>query len=325
MAQLRVMTWNVQNLFEVGAEDGPDSQADFNVKIASLVAVINDTRHHVLALQELGPEPALIALQNALGHSMAHRTIGEPDARGIRVGFLSTRVIHNPTHIRPFPTGLLPIQASDDPPGPDGPRLMNQMGRGGLQITIRANNTDVHIANCHLKSKLLTFPGGRFSTNDQDERARFGSYALYRRASEATTLRAHLNQQLNDQGRTEPVILCGDMNDEVDAATTQILNGPPGSEIGTVGFDREDQGDGSRMWNLAPLIPEQSRFSRVYRGRGELIDHIFASHFLVANNHTVTVDTYAAEGQLPSIDDNPNARRGDPGSDHAAVLATFDF
>jgi hypothetical protein len=68
------------------------------------------------------------------------------------------------------------------------------------------------------------------------------------------------------------VILAGDLNDEVDAATTQILNGPTGSEIGTVGFGRPDRGDGDRMFNLAPLIPEPQRYSRVYRGRQELID-----------------------------------------------------
>ena len=48
------------------------------------------------------------------------------------------------------------------------------------------------------------------------------------------------------------MILTGDMNDELDAATTQILNGPTGSEIGTAGFGRPDTGDGDRLWNLAP-------------------------------------------------------------------------
>jgi hypothetical protein len=32
----------------------------------------------------------------------------------------------------------------------------------------------------------------------------------------------------------------------------------------------------------------------------------------------------AAPG-MPSIEDNPNARQGEPGSDHAAVVATFHF
>ncbi len=113
------------------------------------------------------------------------------------------------------------------------------------------------------------------------------------------------------------------MNDEMDAATTQILNGPPGSEIGTVGFGRPDDGDGDRMWISAPLIPEERRLSRVYRGRPELIDHIFVSHLLAGR--TMAVSTAAAEGTSPSIEDNPNARRGKPGSDHASVIATFDL
>ena len=189
---------------------------------------------------------------------------------------------------------------------------------------MRANGRDVHIVNTHLKSKLLTFPGG-FTPADEDQRARFAAYALYRRASEATTLRTHLDGLLAGGGRDKPVILLGDMNDEPDAATTLILNGPPGSEIGSVGFDQPDQGDGDRMWNTAPLIPEPKRFTRLYRGRMELIDHIFVSHFLVTGTRTVEVTTVTAPQGMPSIDDDPNARIGEPGSDHAAVVATFDF
>ena len=60
-----------------------------------------------------------------------------------------------------------------------------------------------------------------------------------------------------------------------------MLLGPPGSEIHTPGFDRPDQGDLCRLWNLAPLIPEARRFTRIFRGRGELIDHILVSRALV--------------------------------------------
>jgi len=327
MGEFRVMTWNVQNLFEVGAPDGPDTQAEFAAKVASLAAVIDGTEPDVVCLQEIGTDGALAALQNALGHRMQHRALGASDDRGIRVAFLSTRVLQDLVDIRPFPAGLLPVQVGDDPDGPDGPPTMNQMGRGALQCTVRANDRDVRVISCHLKSKLLTFPGGRFNARDEDERARFSAYALYRRTAEATTLRAHLTAELAGTGRDEAVILAGDMNDEMTAATTLILNGPPGSEIGTQGFQQPDNGDGDRMWNLAPLIPESERFSRVYRGRPELIDHIFASRFLVEESNLESVSTVMAAGlaALPSIDDNPDARRCEPGSDHAAVIARFDF
>jgi hypothetical protein len=57
------------------------------------------------------------------------------------------------------------------------------------------------------------------------------------------------------------VIVLGDLNDVPEAATTQILHGPPGSEIGTGGFDDDDKGDGRRLWILALRIPENQRFS----------------------------------------------------------------
>jgi endonuclease/exonuclease/phosphatase family metal-dependent hydrolase len=135
----------------------------------------------------------------------------------------------------------------------------------------------------------------------------------------------HLDGLLAGGGREKPVILLGDMNDEVNAATTLILNGPPGSEIGSVGFDQPDQGDGDLMWNTAALIPERQRFTRLYRGRMELIDHIFVSHFLVSDTRITEVTTVTAPQGMPSVDDNPNERIGEPGSDHAAVVATFDF
>ena len=48
--------------------------------------------------------------------------------------------------------------------------MMNQMGRGGLRVTVRANNRDVHMVTAHLKSKLLTFPGGSFTPQTRTAR-----------------------------------------------------------------------------------------------------------------------------------------------------------
>jgi len=37
----KVMTWNVQNLFNVGAPSGPPTQTIFDAKIQGLAAIIN--------------------------------------------------------------------------------------------------------------------------------------------------------------------------------------------------------------------------------------------------------------------------------------------
>ena len=134
------------------------------------------------------------------------------------------------------------------------------MGRGALQCGSTSAGTRVDLVTCHLKSKLLSFPaaGSRRATRGARELRRLRAD---RRAAEAATVRVPANALLEGHGDAAVVVL-GDLNDEPLAATTQILLGPAGSEIGTGGFDQPDQGDPRRLWNLASLIPEEQRFSR---------------------------------------------------------------
>jgi hypothetical protein len=70
------------------------------------------------------------------------------------------------------------------------------------------------------------------------------------------------------------------------------------------------------LWNLSLRIPEAQRFSRIYRWRKELIDHIFVSHALVgkiAQDHVTTDAADAAGPTPPSMTTRPNAAaRPDP-------------
>lgn len=113
------------------------------------------------------------------------------------------------------------------------------------------------------------------------------------------------------------------MNDEVEAATTLILNGPPGSEIGTVGFDQPDLRDGDRLWNLAPLIPEAALLPSVPTSHGTYRPHLRQPLPRDRNADDRRHDGGRRTGH--SVEDNPNERQGEPGSDHAAVVATFDY
>jgi endonuclease/exonuclease/phosphatase family metal-dependent hydrolase len=177
------------------------------------------------------------------------------------------------------------------------------------------------VVTCQLKSKLLTFPGGRFNTSDEGERARFGAYALNRRAAEAVTVRAAATRLLGADGPPAAVVVLGDLNDGPEAATTQILYVPPGSQLGTDGYQRPDGGDRQRLWNLAGRIPPDQRFSRMHHGERELIDHILVSHALIA--HIGDGDVTTGPGPTPSITDNPTARRDAPASDHRPLIATI--
>ncbi|MFI1208198.1 endonuclease/exonuclease/phosphatase family protein [Streptomyces sp. NPDC020802] len=311
-------TWNLENLYRPGGAFGPRTEAAYKAKLTSLAAVVRELDPTLLGVQEVGDPEALEDLAGMLDGDW-HIVLSEhPDSRGIRVGFLSRTAPRTITDTNDFPAPLRAVQGDDD--GEPVPRT----GRGILAVEVAAQGLTLSVAVCHLKSKLLTYPGKRFQPRDEGERARYGAYALFRRAAEATTLRTVADGLLDGKGKTRNVAVLGDLNDEVTAATTQILQGPAGSEIGTVGFERPDQGDAARLWNIAPLIPEEQRFSRVHAGRPELIDHILVSRLLL--DHVTGAGTGAPvqEAPLPSVDEDPAARRDAAGSDHAPVWARIE-
>jgi endonuclease/exonuclease/phosphatase family metal-dependent hydrolase len=313
----KVMTWNVENLFRPGAPSGPPSQAIYDAKITGLASMINDQAPDALALQEIGDPAALDDLVNHLSGTWHRRVSTHPDQRHIRVAWLVRRAISEPQDILNFPAHLQPVQVDDTG------NTLSVMGRGGVAISVATDSGNpVRLVTTHLKSKLLTFPDGRFQPHDEDERARFATYALHRRAAEAATLRVWVTVALGGMGENRPLILTGDLNDTEQAATTQLLLGPPGSEMGTPGFDQSDQGDHQRLWNLASRMPDGKNYSRINHGRKELIDHVLVSAALVKPLDSITVEAVFRE-PLPSITTDPNARLDKPSSDHAPVVATF--
>jgi endonuclease/exonuclease/phosphatase family metal-dependent hydrolase len=351
MTTFKLMNWNVENLF-LPDPSKPESQHAFQAKLIKLAAEIDQEKPDVLALQEIGPNGALAALQQALTHSMPHAAEGDPEAggepsRAIRVAILSTKPFSAIRIISPFPDLIRPVQQKDpvfDKPGtPADESLLAAMGRSALEVVVEIGGTEVTVITAHFKSKLISYPRpkGNFAPKDEDERYRYAAYALYRRTGEALTIRDRLNAILSagagepdpDQGlgREKAVVFCGDLNDQPDAATTQIIQGPMGSELETAGFGSSDKGDGYRMWNLAPRLnftpdgqpPAKPPYTRVFKGRGELIDHIFASHRLVNPENIPEARTVVASNRLPSVNEVPSERKSDPASDHAAVVATF--
>ena len=327
MAVFKVMTWNVENLYEPGTKYGPDTVEEYQNKLRSLTDLILFLDPDVLAVQEVGSPVAFQDLMNAMpGCYPDHRLSSHADARGIRVGFLSKFPILGATEIVEFPEAGIPSVPGLDSNG--NLKDISLMGRGALSIQIFPQpDFSVHLITAHLKSKLLTYPSPpdhpRYNPRDENERAQVAGMALLRRTAEAVTVRVQANQILEHNASTALIVL-GDMNDVTEAATTQILQGPSGSEIGTRGFNQPDKGDDTRLFNLAALIPEERRYSRIENGHKEMIDHILVSQEMLPGTprRVPGVDSYV-DDPLPSVTNNPTERRGKPGSDHAPVMATF--
>jgi predicted extracellular nuclease len=318
---LTVATWNLENFLLPGAEGGPTSQQAFDDKVAHLKQTIELINPDVLGVQEVGQPAALDKLRDELAGGWHAISSQHPDGRGIRTGFLSKLPFTASEDVVAFPASLKPIQQKDDG------TTEHEMGRGALRVRVQHGGVDIDLISCHLKSKLLSFPGHKpgttsFQPKDEDQRARYGAYALYRRAAEAATVRSYVDGLLDGHGADRALVLLGDMNDEASAATTQMLQGPPGSQIGTGGFDHPDGGDGNRLWNLAPLIPEGEGWSRIFEGKHELIDHLLASRKLVGPNNLPGVRVHH-QGAV-SIGVDPKPRVDEPASDHDPVFAHFN-
>jgi hypothetical protein len=131
-----------------------------------LAGTIRDLAPDVLAVQEVGDPQALQDLAEAISAGYDHRATAAPDGRGIRVGFLSRLPLQNVREVAAFPAKLRGIQTDDSD------AVATAMGRAALIAEVTAEDRTLTMVTCHFKSKLLTFPGNRFSPRDEGERGR---------------------------------------------------------------------------------------------------------------------------------------------------------
>ena len=332
-----VMTWNLEN-FGRPADDAPQAAKDqYSGKLGQISELIAGAGPDLVGVQEVLADPEDLAPQvfddllAALGAEWNGCLSGRPDERGIRVGWLSRGQLTEPTTVADYPHGV-PATTVDD----QG-TMITTTKRGALAVTYtRGDGLTVHALTVHLKSKLLSFPSSdpghpRFDTDDEGERARFGLYALDQRAAEAATMRAWATDRLQGQGQQRPVLVCGDFNDTPQAATTQILLGPPGSQLGTGGYSQPDAGDGNRLWDLAPKMPAgdpvtgdgAANWSRIDNGVKELIDQILVSHLLV---HALdSTESLPMDGIVSATADPASLTGMSAPSDHRPVIARFNL
>lgn len=317
-----VLTWNIENFAKRDEQGQPNAR--YPDKLQYVADRIRAEAPDVVALQEVLDEDALDDLATATG---LRAIAGTPDGRGNRVAFLVRRSATSESITDyDLPAGTV-VQAYDEHAKVEP---SSRLSRPPLVARVKHGNETVVVFNAHLKSKLHTYPGGGFSTSNEELRAGVGFFDLTRRAAEAATLRAHVNTELK-QGH--PVIVVGDLNDGPHAATTEILYGPPGSQLSTPedaqrassGFNREDSGDPQRLFNVTKLVPESERWSRKTNNVRELIDHVLSSAQLLPRQGDLrTVPTIKIHNaELDSIGDQPRKDSGIP--DHAAIVARFDL
>jgi predicted extracellular nuclease len=167
----------------------------------------------------------------------------------------------------------------------------------------------------HLKSKRPTnIPGQKLDTFTWRTAAGWAEgffVSSLKRMSQALEVRWLVDQILDDDPDAW-IIVAGDFNAEPTAVPVLAIRG-----------DVESTGNGDLAGRvLVPIeqtIPEPSRFTLLYQGRGEMIDHMLVTRSMLAYYRGSEIHNEVLHDESLAFADD----RKFPESDHAPVVASF--
>lgn len=169
----------------------------------------------------------------------------------------------------------------------------------------------------HLKSKIPTdIPGQKidgFTWKSADSWAEGVFISSMKRMSQAVEVRRVVDRILTDDS-TARIVVAGDFNATPDEVPVLAIRG-----------DVEDTGNGDLAGRvLVPIehtIPEPARYTLYHHGKGQMLDHMLVTRNLLAHYRSSEIhnELLHDESAAFAID------RKFPESDHAPVVATFEF
>jgi predicted extracellular nuclease len=179
------------------------------------------------------------------------------------------------------------------------------------------NGTRLHVINVHLESKIPTdIPGQKidnYTWRSADAWAEGSFLSSMKRMSQALEVR-RLVDQILDADPNAQIGVAGDFNAAPDEVPVMAIRG-----------DVENTGNadlvGRVLVPIEPTIPAPARYTLYHQGRGEMLDHMLINRNLLAHYRGSEIhnEILHDESAAFAID------RKYPESDHAPVVATFDF
>lgn len=186
-----------------------------------------------------------------------------------------------------------------------------------LHVELELAGTSLRVINVHLESKISTDISGQkvdnFTWRSADGWAEGSFISSMKRMSQALEVRRLVDQILDDDPDAR-IVVAGDFN----AAPEEV-------PVLTIRGDVEDTGNADLSRRvLVPIehtIPAPARYTLFHQGRGQMLDHMLISRNLLAfyRGSEIHNELLHDESAAFAVD------RKYPESDHAPVVATFDF
>jgi endonuclease/exonuclease/phosphatase family metal-dependent hydrolase len=325
VAEFRVATFNVENLDETALGERP-SLAE---RVALMKPQIVRLRADVACFQEVhgqerpGQPRALLALGELLaGTDLDGANIVSTKPQNDAV--YNERNIVVVTHLPVLGVDQLANQLVDKPSyrrltavPPDAAAIEIGVERPILHVRLDHDGRVLHVINVHLKSKIPTdIPGQQidnYTWRSADAWAEGTFISSMKRMSPPLEDR-RLVDQIIDADPDARIIVAGDFNATPDEIPVLAMRG-----------DVEDTGNADLVGRiLVPIehtVPASSRYTLYHQGRGQMLDHMLVTRNLLAfyRGSEIHNEVLHDESAAFAVD------RKYPESDHAPVVATFDF
>ncbi|MFC4943819.1 endonuclease/exonuclease/phosphatase family protein [Pseudonocardia sp. GCM10023141] len=325
MTTVRIATFNLENFDETGDGERPS----LDERIVLMRPQIVRLRADVACFQEVngqerpGQPRALLALQRLLeGTNLAGANLvsskpdndGVYDERNLVVAthhqVLAREQLRNKLVAEPMYLRLTAVP-------PDTEATPIGIERPILHVTIDTGVAILHVINVHLKSKIPTdIPGQKldgFTWKTAEAWAEGVFLSSMKRMSQALEVRRLVDTILTADPDAM-IIVAGDFNATPDEVPVQAIRGA---------VENTGNGDLARRV-LVPIentVPASSRYTLYHQGRGEMLDHMLVTRNMLAGYRGSEIhnEVLHDESAAFAID------RKYPESDHAPVVATFEF
>lgn len=330
--RLRIATFNLENLDDK-ADEEPSLQERIPLMRPQLVRLDAD----VLCLQEVhgqeqeGAPRSLLALEQLLegtpysDYHLAHTKTADGEAFDQRNLVVLSRyeILGQDQYMNRFSPAPLYKMVTADPPPQEPEPIGWERPILHVRIDIGGGRT-LHVLNAHLKSKAPTDIKGQNKDVPGPPLPPFAWRTAYgwaegffvssmKRVGQALETRIVVDNLFNED-EDALVVVCGDFNADSDDVPMQAIRG-----------DVENTGNPALSRRvLVPCeqsIPESARYSYLYHGKGEMIDHLLSSRALLEFYR-------GSEIHNELLHDESAAFAMDikyPESDHAPVLAHFEL
>ncbi|MBC7249182.1 MAG: lamin tail domain-containing protein [Anaerolineae bacterium] len=288
--EFSVVTFNLENLFDTVDEPEKDDPVltpeEYELKLTKLAAAINALgAPTILAVQEAENAAVLADLAARTVVSYQVTLVDGPDARGIDVGLLtrSDRVTVLSAEARQACTTL------EDGFGPgqgDCPEGQNMLfSRPPLVANLTVDGFPLTVIVNHFKSKSQDTPEQQVT--------------LPRRIEQAQWV-ANLVDEVLAADPQADVIVLGDLNDFLDSEPLAVLTG-------------------AGLRDVLLDVEKPSRYTYIYTGESEVLDHVLISADLEMEFQGVMPFHINADFPVPEVEDDTLRKS----SDHDPVLTWF--